>query len=284
MLKISNLTKKYNNFTLDNINLEVESGRITGILGANGAGKSTTFKSILGLVKPDSGEILLDDKDVRKFTRSEKALIGTVLPDSFFVDVLKVKDIVNILKATFPTFDEKYFKEKCEIFKIPMDKKIREFSSGMKTKLKMISAVSYDTKLLILDEPTVGLDVVAREDVLDCIREYVEKDEERSVIISSHISSDIEKLCDDIYMIHDGKIIMHEDTDVLLSEYAVIKVDEEQFNELDKQYVKAYRKESYGYECLASQKGYYSENYPSIVVEKTNIDEMMMILIKGEQR
>ena len=158
-----------------------------------------------------------------------------------------------------------------------------EFSGGMKAKIKVITALSYDSKVLILDEPTVGLDVVVREEVLDLIREYVGKNEERSVIISSHISSDIEKLCDDIYMIHDGKIVFHDDTDKLLFEYAAIKVDEEGFANLDKKYIKTYRKEKYGYECLTWQRDYYLENYPSIVVEKMSIDEMMMILIKGEK-
>ena len=133
---------------------------------------------------------------------------------------------------------------------------IKEFSNGMKAKLKVLTALSHDTDVLILDEPTVGLDVVARDDILGEIRDYMEKDENRTVLISSHISSDIEKLCDTTYMIHDGKIVFNDDTDKLLSEYAALKVDERDF---------------------------YIENYPSMVVEKMSVDEMMMILIKGEK-
>jgi ABC-2 type transport system ATP-binding protein len=136
---------------------------------------------------------------------------------------------------------------------------------------------------LILDEPTVGLDVVVRDDILDEIREYMEKNEERTVIISSHISSDVEKLCDTITMIHDGKIVFMDDTDRLLSEYAALKIDEEAFKEIDKSHIKAYKKEKYGYECLTDEKEYYIENYPSIVVEKMSVDEMMTIIIKGEK-
>ena len=283
MIEIKNLTKKYKNFTLDNISIEIPSGRITGVIGANGAGKSTTFKAILGLVKPDAGEIIIDGKNIREFKDEDKARIGCVMTDSFFSDTLRINDIAKIMKAMFKTFDEKFFNEKCDAFKLPRDKKIRDFSGGMKAKIKAITALSYDTNLLILDEPTVGLDVIAREEVLDLIREYVEKNEDRTVIISSHISSDIEKLCDDIYMINDGKIVFHDDTDKLLFEYAALKMEEEEFDKLDKKYIKAYRKEKYGVECLTNQRDYYIENYPEMVVEKMSIDEMMMILIKGEK-
>lgn len=283
MIEIKNLTKKYKNFTLDNISIEIPSGRITGVIGANGAGKSTTFKAILGLVKPDAGEIIIDGKNNREFKDEDKARIGCVMTDSFFSDTLRINDIAKIMKAMFKTFDENFFNEKCDAFKLPRDKKIREFSGGMKAKIKAITALSYDTNLLILDEPTVGLDVIAREEVLDLIREYVEKNEDRTVIISSHISSDIEKLCDDIYMINDGKIVFHDDTDKLLFEYAALKMEEEEFDKLDKKYIKAYRKEKYGVECLTNQRDYYIENYPEMVVEKMSIDEMMMILIKGEK-
>ena len=234
MIQIKNLTKKYKNFTLDDVSMEIPSGRITGFVGANGAGKSTTFKAILGLIKTDGGEIIINGKNIKDFTNEDKAKIGCVMTDSFFSEVLKIKDICRIMKAMFKTFDEKYFLDKCEEFKLPKDKRIREFSGGMKAKLKVITALSYNTDVLILDEPTVGRDVVVREEVLDLIRNYVEKNEERSVIISSHISSDIEKLCDDIYMINDGKIVFHDDTDKLLFEYAAVKVSEEEFETIDK--------------------------------------------------
>ena len=283
MIEIKNLTKHYKNFTLDDVSMEIPSGRITGFIGANGAGKSTTFKAILGLIKTDGGEIIINGKNIKDFSEKDKAQIGCVMTDSFFSDTLRIKDIAKIMKAMFKSFDEKYFLDKCEAFKLPKDKRIRDFSGGMKAKIKVITALSYDSKVLILDEPTVGLDVVVREEVLDLIREYVGNNEERSVIISSHISSDIEKLCDDIYMIHDGKIVFHDDTDKLLFEYAAVKVDEAEFAKLDKKYIRSFRKDKYGYECLTWQKDYYMENYPSVVVEKMSIDEMMMILIKGEK-
>ena len=153
----------------------------------------------------------------------------------------------------------------------------------MKAKLKILVAISHDTKLLILDEPTSGLDVIARNEVLEMLREYMEKDDERAILISSHISSDLENLCDDLYMINNGKIIFHEDSDVLLSDYALLKVDDKQFNQLDKQYILRYKKESFGYSCLTNQRQFYMENYPNIVVEKGNIDELIPIMIRGEE-
>ena len=161
-----------------------------------------------------------------------------------------------------------------------MDKQIKEFSTGMKRKLQILSALSYGARLLILDEPTSGLDVTAREDILNLLREYMEEDG-RSILISSHISSDLEGFCDDIYMIHDGQIILHEDTDVLLDEYAVMKVTKEQYEEIDKEYILRIRKEKYGYSLLTDQKVFYQENYPQIVIEKGSIDEVISMMSGG---
>ncbi len=282
MIKIEGLKKNYKDFSLD-VSMEFASGTINALVGTNGAGKSTTFKALLGLVSYKEGSIEINGKNIKDFKYEDKAKIGYVLTDSFFNEVFKVKDIAKIMKATYPTFDETFFFNKCEKYKIPDNKIIKDFSGGMKSKLKVITALSYDTDVLILDEPTVGLDVVVRDDILDEIREYMEKNEERTVIISSHISSDVEKLCDTITMIHDGKIVFMDDTDRLLSEYAALKIDEEAFKEIDKSHIKAYKKEKYGYECLTDEKEYYIENYPSIVVEKMSVDEMMTIIIKGEK-
>jgi ABC-2 type transport system ATP-binding protein len=164
-----------------------------------------------------------------------------------------------------------------------MDKQIRDFSTGMKAKLKALIALSHHAKVLILDEPTAGLDVVARDELLDLLREYMEQHEDACMLVSSHISSDLEGLCDDLYMIHEGKIVMHEDTDVLLSDYALLKMDERQYADLDKRYLLRRRKEPYGYAVLTSQKQFYMENYPQLAVEKGSIDDVIMMMIRGEQ-
>jgi len=283
MLKVQNITKKYNNFVLDDVSIEVADGRITGIVGANGAGKSTTFKAILGLIRLDGGNIYINNKNIKDFKDQDRAGIGVVLTDSFFNETLDVNDIAKIMKGTYRSFDRDFFFATCERFKIPKDKKLKTFSHGMKAKIKVITAISYDTHLLVLDEPTIGLDVLVRDEILDLIRDYIAKDEKRSVIISSHNSSDIEKLCDEIYMIDKGKVVLRDDTDSFLSEYAVIKADDELFDTLDKKYMVAFKKENFGYECLVKQRDYYIENYPDAIIEKAGIDEMMIIMIKGER-
>ena len=165
-----------------------------------------------------------------------------------------------------------------------MNKKIKEFSTGMKAKLKVLAAISHKARLLILDEPTVGLDVVARDELLEGLRDFMEEEEGRSILISSHISSDLETLCDDLYMIHEGKIILHEDTDVLLSDYALLKVNESQYAALDKQHILRQKKESFGYCCLTNQRQYYLENYPKIAIEKGTVDEVITMMIRGAEK
>lgn len=211
----------------------------------------------------------------------DKQKLGIVLSDSGFSGYLRIIDIIPVLSNLYNKFDKEFFIEQCHRLALPMNKQIKGFSTGMKAKLKILVAISHDTELLILDEPTSGLDVMARNEVLEMLREYMEKDDKRAILISSHISSDLENLCDDLYMIDNGKIIFHEDSDVLLSNYALLKVDDKQFNQLDKQYILRYKKEGFGYSCLTNQRQFYMENYPNIVIEKGNIDELIPIMIRG---
>lgn len=281
MLKIDHLRKNYGTFSLD-CSLEVRPGRVTGLVGQNGAGKSTTFKALLGLISPDSGSIRIMGQDVGKSGAAEKQKLGVVLSDSGFSGYLTVRDIPPILSNLYKDFDRAFFSEQVRKLGLPDNKKIKEFSTGMKAKLKILTAISHKAKLLILDEPTAGLDVVARDELLEMLREFMEQDEEHGILISSHISGDLEGLCDDIYMIHDGKIILHEDTDVLLDGYALLKTDEQQYDFLDKRYILSRKKESFGYSCLTNQKQYYIENYPKLVIEKGSIDGVITMMIRGE--
>lgn len=282
MLSINHLRKNYETFSLD-CSLELPQGRITGLIGQNGAGKSTTFKAILGLITPDGGEIRIFGKPLEDFTVKDKQQLGVVLSDSGFSGYLTVNDILPVLGSMYKSFDRTFFLQQLEKFQLPRTKKIKEFSTGMKAKLKILAAVSHDARLLILDEPTAGLDVIARDELLEILREFMEQKEERSILISSHISDDLETLCDDLYMIHDGKIILHEDTDLLLSTYGVLKMDETQFQRIDRKYLLRWKRESYGYSCLTDQKQYYMENYPDIAVEKGSIDNVITMMIKGEK-
>lgn len=282
MLKIDHLQKKYKNFSLD-CSLEIKQGYVTGLIGQNGAGKSTTFKAILGLISIDGGTVNILGKDLKEFDAKDKEKLGIVLSDSGFSGYLTIKDIIPVLSSLYKEFDQDLFMEQVKKFHLPCDKKIKDFSTGMKVKLKVLVAISHNAELLILDEPTSGLDVIARDELLEILREYMEKDERHSILISSHISSDLETLCDDIYMMHEGKIILHEDTDVLLSDYALLKVAEEQYSKLDKEFILRSKKESYGYSCLTNQKQYYLENYPNIAIEKGSIDELITMMIRGNE-
>lgn len=281
MLKIDHLRKNYTNFSLD-CSLTVMPGCITGLIGQNGAGKSTTFKAVLGLISADGGNVTLLGKDIRNFTAVDRQNLGVVLSDSGFSGYLTISDILPVLGSLYEHFDKTFFMEQVQKAELPLRKQIREFSTGMRAKLKVLVAISHNARFLILDEPTAGLDVIARDELLDLLREYMEADLERSVLISSHISSDLEGLCDDIYMIHEGRIVLHEETDVLLSDYALLKVNDEQYSRMDKQYILRDKKETYGHSCLTDQKTFYMENYPDIAIENGSIDEVISMMIRGK--
>lgn len=280
MLTVKNIKKIYDDFTL-NCSLEVRSGCITGLIGQNGAGKSTTFKAILNLIHPDGGEITLFGKNASALTAADKQRLGVALSNSGFSGSLTISDIAHILGALYKKYDNGEFISQCRKFELPLDKKISDFSTGMKAKLKILVALSHSADFLILDEPTVGLDVVARDELLDLLRAYMEKDDSRSILISSHIASDLEGLCDDFYMIHEGQIVLHEEIDLLLGSYALLKLTPEQFQAIDKQYILRYRKETYGYRCLTDQKQFYIENYRDTVIENGNIDDLIVLMTGG---
>ena len=281
MLNMDHVVKHYGDFQLD-VTMEVRPGCITGLVGRNGAGKSTTFKSMLGLVSPEGGSVQVFGTDSRKLGGKERQKLGVVLADSGFSEYLTIKDVDAILKTMYRSHDSANFLARCEKQSLPVNKRIKEFSTGMKAKLKVLVALSHKAKLLILDEPTLGLDVAMREELLDLLRDYMAEDEERAILISSHIATDLEGLCDDIYLINNGSIVLHEETDVLLSSYAVLKMDAGQYEKLDKKYVLHTKKEAFGVSCLTNQKHFYAENYPQIVVEQSGIDDLILFMIGGK--
>lgn len=213
MLRLEKVRKQYRDFELD-CTMEVQPGCVTGLIGKNGAGKSTAFKASLGLIKLDGGEVKVFGVPVSKLGVKERQNIGVVLSDSGFSGYLSVQDIIPVLGSLYPNFQKGDFIRACEKMQIPLRKQLKEFSTGMKRKLQILAALSHEAKLLILDEPTAGLDIIAREQILDMLREYMEQDD-KAILISSHISTDLEGFCDDIYMIDDGKIIFHEEADNL---------------------------------------------------------------------
>ncbi len=282
MLAMDHVKKTYRQFSLD-CSLNVEEGQVTGLIGENGAGKSTTFKAALGLIFPDGGQIRILGKPLEKLTAKDREEIGAVLGDSGFNENLNVRQIASIMNTMYRQFDREKFLDRCRKFQLGETVKLKEYSTGMLAKLKVLTAVSHQARFLILDEPTAGLDVVARDAVLDLLREYIAEDESRSILISSHISGDLEGICDDLYMIHQGKIVFHEDTDVLLGSYGLIKADEGQFSRLDKEHLLRVKRTDYGYQCLTAHRDFYLENYPGLVVEKGSVDSVITMMIGGKK-
>lgn len=281
LAELTEVRKQYGNFQL-NCSMQLEEGRITGLIGKNGAGKSTAFKAILGLIHVDDGTVRIMGQYSTGLTPAQKEEIGVVLSDSTFSGYLTVKQISYIMEKMYHRFDREDFLEKCRKLSIPLNKSLKEFSTGMRAKLKVLLALSHEAKMLILDEPTAGLDVVARDQILDLLRVYMEQ-EGRGILISSHISSDLEGLCDDLYMIHEGKIVLHEDMDVLLDQYGLLKVEKKDFSDLDKRGIFRVAEESWGYSCLTNEKQFYLENYPGLVVERGSVDEIISMISKGEK-
>lgn len=280
MVKVDDLVKNYGDFHL-NVSLEIPDGTVTGIVGKNGAGKSTTIKAILGLIRPDGGHITINGTEASRLTALEKASLGVALSDSGFSTYLCVEDVIRILRKMYPTFDEAFFRSSCAAQGLPLRKQIKDFSTGMRAKLRVLVAISHKADLLIMDEPTAGLDIEARNEILDLLRQYLTENDKRSILLTSHISSDLESLCDDIYLIHDGKIVLHEDTDTILSDYALLKVDEDTYEKLDKNYILSAKKENFGYVCFTNEKQFYTENYPGIVIENGSIDDLILMMTGG---
>lgn len=280
MIEMKNLVVNYPDFRLD-CSLSVPDGQITGIVGENGAGKTTAFKALLGLIPVDAGSCSLGGVASNQLTGADRAKTGAVL-GPFFNEIYTVTEIAAMLAAFYPSFDKAGFLSRCEHFKLPLKKKIKDFSTGMKAKLKTLSVLSHGATTLILDEPTSGLDVSARHAIIDMLQDYLDVHPEAAILISSHITTDLEKVCDDLYFIKDGSIRLHEDTDVLLDTYGIIKVSEAQMADLDPQYLLFRQRTPYGFDIVTGQRDFYLENYPGLAVEKPSIDDILLIMMTGE--
>lgn len=276
ILKIKSLSKSLNDFYLGPIDLSIKRGSILGYIGENGAGKSTTIKLILGDMEKDSGQIYIFGKKIEDLTEDEKKKIAFVFEDFFFPQEMNVKEVEKFHSMYYGNFWEKEkFDKLVKRFNLPEKKKISTFSRGMKMKLSLILALSHKAELLILDEATSGLDPVARDDILDILLEFIQ-DENNSIMISSHILSDLEKIADEIAFIHKGKLIFVESKDILEEEYGIVSLSKEEFESLDKNAIISVRDYKFGKECLV-KKQLLPE---SLEVENASIEEIMVYMIK----
>ena len=281
-LKIQGLTKKFEGFALDKVSFRVPSGSIVGLIGENGAGKTTTINAALGLIKKDSGEIEILGENVEHLTPSIKEEIGAVFDASNFSEELTSEKLDKVLKDIYTSWDQDLFRQLLDRLEIPFSRKIKTFSKGMKMKLSLAAALSHHPKLLILDEATSGLDPVMRDDILDMFLDFVQE-EDHAILVSSHITSDLEKVADYIVFIHKGKIIFSKQKDELLEDYGIIKCGDEQFKALDREDWITCRRQDYEWQVLTSDRKKAEKKYPKAMITPATIDEIMLLYVKGEQ-
>lgn len=279
-LHISGLTKTYGDFVLDHVSFRVPSGSIVGLIGENGAGKSTTINAALGLIQKEEGRVSILGKDA--LDNATKEQVGVVFDGSNYPEILSPRKISRIMKNIYHTWDERAYLDMLKRFSLPADKPIRQFSRGMKMKLSITAALSHQPKLLILDEATSGLDPIIRDDILDMLLAFVQ-DEEHSILISSHITSDLEKIADYIVFIHEGKVVFSRAKDELLEQYGIMKCGAAQFDALDKADIVACRKMDYEWQVLVSDREALQRKYPKALIVPATIDEIMLLYVKGEQ-
>jgi ABC-2 type transport system ATP-binding protein len=282
-ISISNLKKSYKDFTLNNISFQVPKGAIMGFVGENGAGKTTTLKSILGLIKVDEGKISVLGAAPGTLDSETKQKIGVVFDGSNLHDTLNAFYINIIMKHIYANWDEKVFGDYLKKFELPERKIIKEYSRGMKMKLSIAIALSHHSKLLILDEATSGLDPMVREEILDIFLEFIQ-DEENSILLSSHIISDIEKVADYVTFIHKGNIIFSENKDNLLYQYGLVHCRREDVSSIDKAYIAGIRENSYGADVMIRSKEAFERRYRQFIAERTTIEEIMLFISRGKER
>lgn len=274
-LEIRNLTKSFKDFRLDNLSLTLPSGCIMGLIGENGAGKSTTIKLILDIIHKDGGSIKILGEDNEKNIKLTKEDIGVVMDDVGLPECLNAKQVGKVMKHTFKNWDQNEYNHLLTKFSIPDKKPFKDFSRGMKMKLGIAIAMSHGAKLLLLDEATSGLDPVVRDEVVEMFYDFT-RDESHSILISSHIVSDLEKLCDYIAFLHKSKLLLCEEKDVLLSEYGIIHCSSEELAHIEPQFIKHKKETSYGIEAIVLR-----EKTPAdFKISPITIEELFLFMVK----
>lgn len=277
---VSGLTKTYQDFILDHVSFTVPDGSIVGLIGANGAGKSTTINAALGLIQKEEGTVSILGRE--ELDRDIKEQIGVVFDGSNYPELLSPRKLNRVMKNIYRFWDEQKYWGLLKQFSLPSDKQIKQFSKGMKMKLAISVAFSHHSRLLILDEATSGLDPVVRDDILDMLLGFVQ-DEEHSILASSHITSDLEKIADYIVFIHEGKVVFEKTKDELIKRFGIIRCGSTQFGALDKSDIISYRRMDYEWQILVSDRKRIQKKYSKALVVPATIDEIMLLYVKGEK-
>lgn len=279
-IEIKGLEKRYDGFQLGSFDLTLPSGCIMGLVGENGAGKSTTIKLIMNAIGRDAGEISVLGVDNRSAEfRDVKEDIGVVLDEAYFPEVMSARNVGKVMALTYKNWDAAAFEGYLKKFSLAPDKIFKDYSRGMRMKLAIAAALSHGAKLLILDEATSGLDPMARDELLDIFNDFT-RDENCSILLSSHIVSDLEKICDYIAFLHRGRLVLCEEKDRLLEEYALVRLQEERLSELSEESIISRRASGYATEALVLRGGIPA----AIPTEHTSLEDIILFLAKGDER
>ena len=281
-IEVRNLTKRYKDFTLDDISFALPRGTIMGLIGENGAGKSTLINSILGIADSESRLTAILGLDMKTHSKKIKEDIAVIFNDSHYDINLTPKIIGHILSKVYKNWDSPLFSKYLERFGLPEKKKIKKFSTGMRVKLEFAAALSHHPKLLVLDEATSGLDPVFRDEILDILREFTE-DEDHAVLMSSHITSDLDKIADYIAYLHEGKMQFIKTCDEIRNDYGIITCGQELFDTLSRDDIAAYKKEPYNYRVLVKNRAKLRQIFRDIPMENASVEDIMLFYIKGEK-
>ncbi len=282
VIELKNVSKDYGDFKLDNISFEVPEGCVCGFIGQNGAGKTTTIQLILDTITRDSGEITLFGKSVDGDSASLREDIGLVFDEMGFHEFLTAKQINTIMKNVYKNWDEALYFDYLKRFSLPSKKACGSFSRGMRMKLQIATALSHGAKLLIMDEPTSGLDPIVRNEMLQIFREYVVK-EDHTILLSSHITGDLEKLADEVVFIDGGRIVIKGNKDEILEKHGIIKCKKEELAGIDKEMIVSYELSSMGAEILVNDVNTARKLYPNMVIEQAGLEEIMIYYVNSSK-
>ncbi len=281
-VEAAGLTKHYKDFTLDNVSFQIPTGSIVGFIGENGAGKSTTIKAVLDLIQKDAGTVRLLGRENGARSKEVKEQIGVIFDECYFPDGLQAVDINRMMKHIYKSWEPDVFLGYCKKFGLPERKAVKEFSSGMKVKLSIAAALSHHAKLIILDDACGSLDPVVRSEILDIFMEFIQE-EDHTVFLSSHIISDIEKICDYILLIHKGKVLFFENKDSLRYEYGIVRCSEEQYRELDPEMVVGVQRNHFEVEALVKNRRALEEKAHDYVIDPASVEDILLYIVKCSQ-
>lgn len=281
-IRLHNVTKNYESFSLDHVTMDIPKGCIVGLVGENGAGKTTLLKAVLGMIHLDEGQIYLDGMSAGQLPNDWKKDVGVILSGLDFAGNMNAREVGKVMAGMYENWQQTVYESYLSKFKIEPAKKIQKYSKGMKMKLHIAVALSHQAKLLIFDEATSGLDPIVRDDILDILLEFIQ-DENHTALISSHIVTDLEKAADYIAFLHEGRLKFYMNKDEILYNYGVVRCSPSQYEKLPENLVKGVRKGQFGYEVLVSSKEEIRQRFPKFTVDSVGIEDMILYLIKGEK-